>query len=86
MFFLFRVWLYRYEVILNEFKLLDLHKIKDLATILPEVASKMALDGDPLVQLYEAMQVITIILYILQLLLFINIIYILFLGFWSTMW
>lgn len=63
-FFLFDVWLYRYEVISNEFKLLGLNKVKDLATMPIGVASKIALDGDPLAKLYEAMQVITITLYI----------------------
>lgn len=62
---LFNVWLYRYEIISNEFKSLGLNKVKDLATMPIGVASKMALDGDPLVKLYEAMQVITITLYIL---------------------
>lgn len=50
-------FLYRFEQISNEFELLGFNKVKDLAKTTLGNASKMALGGDPLAKLYQAIQV-----------------------------
>lgn len=52
----------RFKQISEEFNSKGFFKVKDLAKTTLGKASLMALDGDPLAKLYNAIQVITIII------------------------